>query len=315
MSGAGPSPEPARTRVNRSWKLTGKGVLRAKMSKKLQASAFTVPAWILLLPLVAVPLGMGGYLSVRNHALDSVLPDRFVGLQNYHTDVATETFVHALEATLVILGLGLAIQLPVGLGLALLLQRQLRGSRLFRSALIIPMLLTPVAVALMWRFMFNPELGVINWALHSVAVPRVDWLGSSTPALMAVVIVDSWQAIPFVMLLMLAGLSSLPRTPFEAAAVDGCSSWQSFRYITLPLLRPVILVTLMIRIIDGFKIFDSIFILTRGGPGTATQTVSLLDYNTAFSFLATSRAAAIGVVLALLTLPVYFLWVRANRAQ
>jgi multiple sugar transport system permease protein len=120
--------------------------------------------------------------------------------------------------------------------------------------------------------------------------------------------VDSWQSIPFVILITLAGLASMPLAPQEAAIVDGATAIQRFRFVTLPLLKPVLLVILLIRIIDSFKLFDIIFILTRGGPGTATQTLSMLDYNTAFTFLATSRAAAIGVVLAAMSLPLYLLW-------
>jgi multiple sugar transport system permease protein len=274
---------------------------------------FTVPAWALVVPLAIVPLLMGVWLSFRDQTLGSNLPSSFVGLDNYRSDVFSPTFVQALLVTLEILAVGLLVQIPIGLLLAVLLERRIRASRAIRSSLITPMLLTPVAVGLMWRFMFNSELGVINWALGLVHLGPVDWLGSSGPALLAVVIVDSWQAIPFVMLMMLAGLAALPSSPREAAAVDGANAWQTFRNITLPMLMPVLLVTVMVRLIDGFKLFDIVFILTRGGPGTATQTVSMLDYNTAFTFLASSRAAAIGTVLAILTLPVYWLWVRASK--
>lgn len=170
------------------------------------------------------------------------------------------------------------------------------------------MLLTPVAVALMWRFMFSSELGIVNWVLDKLTLAQPDWLGNVSAAFFAVAIVDSWQSIPFVVLITLAGLAAMPIAPQEAAMIDGASTIQRFRYVTLPLLRPVLLVILLIRIIDSFKLFDIIFILTRGGPGTATQTLSMLDYNTAFTFLATSRAAAIGVVLVAMSLPLYFLW-------
>lgn len=286
----------------------------ARRAKRTAISG-TLPTWLILIPIGAVPLVVGVWLSLRDENLISPLPSTFVGLENYRTDVFNPTFGKALVVTLMIMAIGLLVQVPLGLFLAVLLDRALRGTQLFRTALITPMLLTPVAVALMFRFMFNSELGVINWALGSLHLPRLDWLGESTAALLAVVIVDSWQAVPFIMLLLLAGLTALPQGPREAASVDGASAWQTFRYVTLPMLTPVLLVTIMIRLIDGFKLFDIIFILTRGGPGTDTQTVSMLDYNTAFTFLATSRAAAIGTVLALLTLPVYFVWVRVTRIE
>ena len=287
---------------------------RRARRRRWGAAVLTVPSWALLAGLFAVPIGVGLYLSFRNDAIGSAVPSRFVGLDNYRRDVVGTTFVESLRTTASVAVLGLLLQIPVGVGLALVLHRNLRGSRLFRSALLVPMLLTPVAVALMWRFMLDTDLGVVNWLLHSVGLSRIGWLGEQRAALASVVLVDSWQAVPFVMLLTLAGLAGLPESPLEAAFVDGASPWQTFWFVTLPMLRPVLYVAVMIRVIDAIKLFDVIFILTRGGPGTATQTSGLLAYNTGFNFLQTGRAAAIGAVLTLLTLPVYLLWVRASRA-
>ncbi|MEP6660195.1 MAG: sugar ABC transporter permease [Acidimicrobiales bacterium] len=283
--------------------------------RRLGAAVLTLPAWVLLLTLFAVPIAVGVYLSFRNEAIGSFARGRFVGFSNFRRDVFTSTFYDAVKTTAVIALMGLAIQLPAGIGLALLLHRNLRGTRFFRSALLIPMLLTPVAVGIMWRFMLDSDLGVMNWLLQTVGLGHVDWLGDQHSAVVAIVLVDSWQAIPFVMLLTLAGLAGLPESPMEAARVDGGSAWQTFWFVTFPMLRPVLYVILMIRVIDAAKLFDIIFILTRGGPGTATQTVGLLDYNTGFNFLQISRAAAIGVVLAVFTIPVYLLWTRAVRAN
>lgn len=276
------------------------------------AVLLTLPTWVFLVPMFFLPLGVGIYLSFYDKTLGFPMDPTFVGLDNYRTDVLSPVFGEALVVTLLILALGLALQFPLGMALALLLHQQMRGRGIFRTAILVPMLLTPVAVGLMWRFMYNPELGIINWWLGMLGLPEVDWLGAPWPALFAVTFVDSWQALSLVVLMLTAGLASLPTSPEEAARVDGASGWQVFRHVTLPALMPVILVTLMIRVIDGFKIFDVVFILTRGGPGTATQTVSMLDYNVAFTFLATSRASAIGVVLMLITLPIYFLWRRVS---
>ena len=275
----------------------------------------SLPAWILMIPLFFVPLAVGTYLSFFDKTLGFPMDPTFVGLENYRTEILNPVFYEALFKTIVILALGLLLQFPLGMIIALSLHRRFFGRGFFRTLVLLPMLLTPVAVGLMWRFMYNPELGIINWWLTNLGLPSVDWLGSPWAAVFAVTIVDSWQALSLVVLLILAGLSSIDEGPAEAAKVDGASSWQLFRYITLPALMPILLVTLMIRVIDGFKIFDSIFILTRGGPGIATQTVSLLDYNVAFTFLATSRASAIGVVLVLLTLPIYFLWRKVITLQ
>jgi multiple sugar transport system permease protein len=274
----------------------------------------TLPTWALLFALYAIPFGIGAWLSLQDKDLTSFVPASYVWFDNYRAELTAPEFRDALKTTLLITFLGLAIQIPIGTGLALLLAQPLRGSRMFRSALLVPMMLTPVAVGLMWRFMYDTDLGVINWFFTSTGLPRVNWLGDQTAALVSIVIVDSWQSIPFVMLLVLAGLLSLPVAPLEAASVDGATPWNRFFHITLPMLRPVFYVVVLIRVIDAFKLFDIIFILTRGGPGTATQTLGMLTYNTGFNFLAISRAAALGIALAVISLPTYFLWLRAVRA-
>ena len=276
---------------------------------------YVLPGWVLVLLVFALPILGVVYLSFRNETLGGFSPAEFVGLANYHRELSSPRFWEAFRVTFIIMFLGLAIQLPLGLFLAMLLDRPLRGLRLFRSALIIPMLLTPVAVGLMWRFMFDTDLGIINWLLATVGVDGPIWLGARWPAIFAVVIVDSWQAIPFVMLMSLAALASLPHGPQEAARIDGANGWQVFFHVTLPMLSPVLLIILMIRVIDSFKLFDIIFILTqRGGPGTATQTLGMLTYNTGFIFFEISRAAALGVTLVVISFPIYFLWRYATRA-
>lgn len=279
------------------------------------ATAFTLPAWLLVLALYAVPTVVGVYLSTRNRAIGSFSADRFVGLDNYRRDVANATFREAVRTTLTIAVLGLAVQLPVGLGLATVLHRNLRGTRLFRSILLLPMLLTPVAIGLTWRFMLDTDLGIANWFLRSIGLGGFDWFGDRHAAVAAIVLVDSWQSIPFVMLLAIAGLAGLPTEPFEAARVDGAGPIRTFWSLTVPMLRRVLLVILLIRLIDILKLFDVIFLLTRGGPGTATQTVGLLNYNTGFNFLQTSRAAAIGVAVTILMLPLFGLWRLASRRE
>lgn len=286
---------------------------RTMRRRRRQAALLTLPSWLMLTLMFAVPIAVGIYLSTRSDKIGAFVPGRGVGLHNFRRDVFDQGFISALVTTLIITVIGLAIQIPIGVGLAVLLNRNLRGTRLFRTALLLPMLLTPVAVGLMWRFMLDSDLGVVNWLLDTVGLSRIGWLGEKWAARLAIAMVDSWQSIPFVMLMVLAALSTLPEGPHEAARVDGATTWRVFRFVTLPMLKPVLYVTLMIRIVDSLKLFDIIFILTRGGPGKATQTVGLLTYNTGFNFLETGRAAALGVAVALVTLPVYLLWLRAPR--
>lgn len=275
------------------------------------AEALVAPSWFLILVVFALPILGAVWLSFRNETLGSFAPPRFVGLDNYAAALADPRFWESIRTTIVLTVFGLVVQIPIGVGLAVILERNLRGTRLFRTALIIPMLLTPVAVGLMWRFMFDADLGIINWALSQVGIDGPTWLGARWPAIWAVIIVDSWQSIPFVMLIVLAGLAGVPKGPQEAAAIDGANAFRVFLYVTLPALGPVILVVVMIRVIDSLKMFDIIYILTtRGGPGTATQTLGMLIYNTGFGFFQISRAAALGVLMVLMVMPIYWLWRR-----
>ncbi len=292
--------------------MTARHSLERQMTRL--AEALVVPSWILILTVFALPILGAAWLSFRNEMLGSFVPPRFIGFENYRTALADLRFWESIRTTIWLMVLGLLVQMPIGIGLAVILERGLRGTQVFRTILIIPMLLTPVAVGLMWRFMFDTDLGVINWALSSLGLDGPNWLGARWPAIWAVVIVDSWQSIPFIMLIVLAGLAGLPKGPQEAASIDGANGFQVFFHVTLPALGPVILVTLMIRIIDSLKMFDIIYIVTtRGGPGTATQTLGMLIYNTGFGFFQTSRAAAMGILMVLMVMPVYWLWQRTAR--
>ena len=274
---------------------------------------FTIPTWILLAFTILVPFIYGIYISFQNINLASFLPPTFVGFENYRTALAAPETWSTLRITLLITFFGLLFQIPLGIFLALALHENLRGTKIFRSILITPMLLTPVAVGLTYRFMFDTDLGVINWFLNIFGVEKVNWLGSQASALLAVIIVDSWQSVPFVMLLVLAALTAISPSLYEAARVDGANSRQIFRRLTLPLITPTLLVITMIKIMDFLKLFDTLFILTRGGPGNSTTTLGLWAYKTGFVFLELSRAAALGVLIALITMPVYLLWRKASK--
>ena len=278
------------------------------------AARLVLPAWALIVVVFALPILGAVYLSFRNETLGGLVTPGFVGWENYRNALADPHFWESIWVTIIFVVLALLIQIPLGVGLAVLLHRNLAGTQIFRTILIIPMLLTPVAVGLIWRFLFDVDLGIVDWALAQVGLTGPNWIGSRWPAIWAVTIVDSWQSIPFVMLITLAGLGGLPRGPSEAAAIDGANAFQIFFLVTLPSLVPVILVTAMIRIIDVLKTFDLIYILTsRGGPGTATQTLGMLTYNTGFVFFQTSRGSALGVLMVILVAPIYVMWRKAAR--
>jgi multiple sugar transport system permease protein len=274
---------------------------------------FTFGAWALLSLTVLIPIFYGIYISFLDIKLSSFLPPQFVGFDNYIAAFkAPETWA-TLKITLSMMILGMLVQIPLGMALALVLHRNLKGSKVFSSILITPMLLTPVAVGLTFRFMFDTDLGIINWVLGSVGVEKINWLGQQTTGILAVILVDSWQSVPFVMLLLVAALGSISPQLYEAASIDGASSRQTFWKITLPLITPTLLVVVMIKIMDFLKLFDTLFMLTRGGPGNETTTLGLWTYKTGFIFLEFSRAAALGVLIMIITAPVYLLWRRSTR--
>lgn len=220
-------------------------------------------------------------------------------LANFARLVDDRFFRVSLLQTLIYATGALVGEFTIGLSLALLLDSQIRARNFFRVLLLIPMMLPPVVVAVIWRLIFNPNFGLINGTLSGwgVDTSKLTWLASPSLALLSVILVDIWQWTPFMFLILLAGLQAIPREPYEAAMVDGATWWQTFVHITLPLLKPAILVALLLRTMDLLRIFDQIFILTQGGPGFATETISLYVYKTAFRFFDFGYAAAMSFVL------------------
>jgi len=212
-------------------------------------------------------------------------------------------FLTALAHTLIYAAIALTIEFFLGLALALLMNGRMRGRGLFRALLLAPMMLPAVVVGVVWRLMLNPNFGAINGTLKGLGVTTdtFTWTASPKLAMASVIMADVWQWTPFIFLILLAGLQAIPQEPYEAALIDGSSAWQTFRHVTLPLLKPAILIALLLRTMDLLRVFDQIFILTEGGPGFATETVSLYIYRTAFRFSNFGYAAAMSFVLLAIT--------------
>lgn len=266
------------------------------------------PLAVLLAAVVAYPLGYSAWLSLTNFDILRQQETRFVGLEQYASLPGNAPYVAALKNTFLFVFLAVLIELSLGLALALALQRQRWGRNFTRSFLLTPMFVTPIAVGLMFRFLLNQQLGPIPLLLDKVGV-TINFFGPGL-ALLSIVMIDVWQWTPFMLLLMLAGLESLPREPFEAARVDGAGTWFTFTRVTLPLLGPVIAVAVLIRALDAFKVFEYIFAITRGGPGTATETIQLQVYKTGFQFFRLGEAAAMAMVLVVIVLAIVTLLYR-----
>lgn len=256
----------------------------------------------LLVPLIALlgavmiyPLIFSLWVSLNDYRLTRLDDVTFVGLRNYLTIGGNSSFWNAMTNTLTFVFGAVALELVLGFALALLLQRVVHGRNLFRAVLLTPMFVTPIAVGLMFRFMLNLQLGVIPYLLNRIGI-EIDWFGPDL-ALMSIILIDVWQWTPFMLLLLLAGLESLPTAPFEAARVDGASPFYIFRRLTLPLMAPVITVAVIIRSLDAFKVFEYVYAITRGGPGDATETILFHIYKAGFRFFRMGEAAAMAYVL------------------
>lgn len=259
-----------------------------------------LPLALMLLAIMVYPLLFSGWISLHDYRVTRLGDVRFEALGNYAYILTDAPFWNAMTNTFVFVAGAVSIELVLGLGLALLLQRLVRFQNFARAILLAPMFITPIAVGLMFRFLLNSELGVVPHYLSAIGI-RIDWFGPSL-ALFSLILIDVWQWTPFMLLMFLAGLEALPKAPFEAAKVDGASAFLTFRHITLPALRSVIMVALIIRALDAFKVFEYVYAITRGGPGDATETILFFIYKTGFRFFRLGEAAAMAFVLIAITL-------------
>jgi multiple sugar transport system permease protein len=260
--------------------------------------------WALLLPTVLLLFVITIYPMLNSlwnslHYFNLLAPEntRFVGLGNYG-DLLTKdpTFWVVMQITFIYTIGVVACQFVAGLGMALLLDRAMRGITILRTLIIVPILISPVVVGLTWRYMYEPW-GVINYVLGKFGVAPIEWVSSPNYALPSIMIVDIWQWTPFVVLVLLAGLQSIPREVVEAAALDGIKGWRYFTRILWPLLRPVALIVLLIRTMDALKVFDTVYVLTRGGPGTTTYVASMYNYVLFFGNFQVGYAAAMSYII------------------
>ena len=231
----------------------------------------------------------------------------FVGLANYIKLLGDAAFHESFWVTLVFAFTVVSVEMVLGVGLALLLDRNIRGMSVLRTLFILPMMIAPVVVGLVWRYMFHQTYGTFNRFLESIGLPKVDWLGQNP--LLSVIIADVWQWTPFIFILSLAALQSLPRSTLEAARIDGATSLQQIWFIKLPLMMPVLIVTMLLRLIDAFKVLEVILVLTGGGPGLSTEILALRIARTAREFRELGEAAAMSnfllMLLMLLTLGMF----------
>lgn len=290
-------------------KLPGSGVGRlVRRDGRARGTRFLVPAVVLLAVTSIYPSLYSLYMSFFDWNWGQRF--NFVGLDNYIDLLTGDRFRGALWNTIVFTVGAVTIEFVLGLGLALALSRLRFGQGLFRTLLLVPLMVSGIIVSVIWKVMLDPSVGIVSYGLQLLGLPRMGFLGDSGMAMGTIILMDTWWQTAFVFIVLSAAVQSLPIEPFEAAEVDGASSWQRLWYLTLPLLRPTILVVLMFRTVDCLKVFALIFGTTGGGPLTTTESVQILAYREAFKQLNMSASMTIMVVFAAFAILVLLLYQR-----
>lgn len=265
--------------------------------ERLVSLLFLAPAVIFLFVTSVYPLLYSFWLSL--HSWNQTIPNSrpvWIGAENYRQLLTNPAFLNSLRVTLIFVFAAVAIEFVLGMGLALLATSKVRAMGVVRTVMLFPLMIAPVIAGVLWRTLYHPTYGVVNAAIGLVGIPPQEWLGSPSQALPAVITVEIWQNLPVVAFVLAAGIQTLPVDLYKAAHVDGASQWQIFVRITLPLLKPVILVLLLLRIMDAFKVFDIVFTMTYGGPGQTTELLSMLIYKTGLRFFQIGQASAMSWV-------------------
>ncbi len=268
---------------------------------KVLAYLFLMPAILLLGIFTLYPILYAGVISFFDFKLGGEAI-KFIGMRNYSTLIQEERFFTALKNSLLFTGVAVPLELLFGLGVALLIHRDFFGAKVVRALVLIPMMVASAAVAVMFMMIYHEQYGIANYLLQLLPVFKpIGWLSDKRYALFSIILCDVWQWTPVIIILLLAGLDSLPVEPFESAVIDGANRWEIFRFLTLPLLKKIILVALALRLIMSLRVFDKVFVLTMGGPGTSTEVLNLLGYEKAFVHFQIGEAAALVIVIIALT--------------
>jgi multiple sugar transport system permease protein len=261
---------------------------------------FIAPALVVVGAVIIFPWLFTLWMSAFDWTIGSAA--HYVGFGNYQKLAGNQRFLESILHTFYFTALAVAAPLLLGTAAAMIFHREFPFRGVLRGVFIMPMMATPVAVALVWTMMFHPQQGVLNYLLSLIGLPPSLWVYSPTLVIPSLVMVEVWHWTPLVMLIVLGGLAALPTEPYESARLDGASEWQLFRYITLPLVAPFIVVAAVIRTIDALKTFDTIYVITGGGPGTASETINLYLYLQAFAFYNIGSASAVVVVFFVIVL-------------
>ena len=265
---------------------------------------FVIPALIVISAVIVFPWVFTLWMSVHRWTLGQ--EQSFIGFENYIRLAGDIRFWESLWHTLIYTVLSVVAPLFLGTLAALVFDAQFPLRGFLRGVFVMPMMATPVAIALVWTMMFHPQLGVLNYLLSLIGIGPLEWIYNQSTVIPSLVLVETWQWTPLVMLIVLGGLAAVPREPYESAEIDGANAWQKFRYLTMPMIAPFLMIAVIIRSIDAVKSFDIIYAMTQGGPGTASETINIYLYNTAFSYYDIGYGSAMAVVFFIIIVALSF---------
>jgi multiple sugar transport system permease protein len=283
--------------------------MAAVQQRRLFLALFLLPGLLYIIALRIVPAFFTFYLSFTSWDLTRAGGPIFVGLQNYIDLASNEAFLNSIGRSLFFTVAATTIELVLGFLIALFVHRDIVGKNILRAALLTPMVITPSIVGVIWSIMFHASVGPLNWFLSLFGLPAVAWLNSPNMAMISIIITDVWHWTPFMFLLSLSAMMMIPEDLYESAEVDGASGLQKLTHITLPMVRDTLIVAVILRSMEAFELFAEPFVMTGGGPGSATETISLHIYKAAFMFFEMGSAGAMVVVSILILVTVYsFYW-------
>ena len=264
------------------------------------------PAILILVLIILVPITISIITSFFDYTLIDRDLDKFTGLKNYFSVINNPKFINSFFVTISFVIFVVLFEFLLGFLIAILLNKVTKFRNIYYFILLIPLLINPVVVGLIWRMFLHPQLGIVNYLIGFLGISPVNWLGDPQIAFVTIIFVDIWHQVSFMIILLLAGLASIPEEPYEAARIDGANEFRQFLDITLPYMRPVIIITLLIRLIFAVKTYDLIYIMTKGGPGEATDLISYYIYRSAFISLNLGEAASMSVLLLIIICVIIF---------
>ena len=274
-----------------------------------------LPTTIALVMIFLIPVIFVTYMSFQEWSMSLVKKPEFVGFENYMRALSSRDFWNSMRATALFTGIGVILQVFIGVSVARFVNRDFFCREIFRAILILPLAATPVAIALVWRLMLSPTLGILNYFVTELGLDTIPWLSERRLAMIALLFVDTWQWFPLISFVTLSAMSTIDEQLFESAQIDGASSSIIFYKITLPLIRPSIVVVTMLRLTDSLKHFDAIYVMTQGGPGNATQIMNLYIYENGFKYFKMGYASAVIIILFVLILFANVILARFRRGS